>query len=254
MIGEKLVSNEIVNKNWHDFGSKMHVIAILTILTFVLPFAGIIQLIFIFLALADIRKIMYQSPDADLSEFRTKYIAGFLVKLIGFILIYSAIVSMIPFAYFHFYFPIIGFAMAIVFGGVILLVSAIIEYKAWSCLETFFENYQSNFPDAIARDTLKGIKNIKTAVIFRITIVLSFVSVILEIIGYFRIGSLKNLPIQRAQVVPQQPIQRPPAQPQYEPAPVAPIKQKTPSEFCPHCGAKSSSSGVYCSECGASLS
>ncbi|MHA1726326.1 MAG: zinc ribbon domain-containing protein [Promethearchaeota archaeon] len=249
---------------FRDFGFKMQIIGILAILAFILPFMGIIQLIYIFLALGTIKKIIYEMPDANLSEFRLKYIAGFLLKLIGACLFSIASLILVLGLMFHrFYAFFSGFIVLLVISTIIFLISAVLEYQAWGCLEAFFVNHRSMFPAMIVEDTLKGIKNLKLGVIFYITLVLSIIGVILQIIGFFRVGSLKNLPTPRKEAIPTVPTSKTPF-----PSPEQPIPRTTPQpapqssskiitteevRYCPHCGSKITKAEKYCPECGAQL-
>ena len=250
------MNNEKVMNEWAEFGKKMQIIAILTILTFVIPFVGLIQLIYIFLALGNIKNINYEMPDADLSEFRLKYIMGFLVGLIGGFLIFGAVMTFLVVLFFSGYYAIYGALTALIvlliIAIIITIISAVLEYQAWSCLEAFFEKNRSNFPAMIAEDTLKGIKNMKTAIILDFTIILSIIGAILRIIAYFRIATLKDISNLYGRPTAPQPVQRPQAPPQPQPATRAPPKTQA-AGYCPHCGAKTNTSGDFCSECGASL-
>ncbi|MBD3255348.1 MAG: zinc-ribbon domain-containing protein [Candidatus Lokiarchaeota archaeon] len=103
----------------------------------------------------------------------------------------------------------------------------------------------SMFPPNIASDAETGAKLMKIAGILYLTIILIIIGFILEVIGYFKLSSLKNLSGEaRAPVTSTQPA---PAQP-------SPAAQSQPAKkFCPNCGAQVSGSEKYCPSCGSEL-
>ncbi|MHA1658224.1 MAG: hypothetical protein ACTSUT_03755 [Promethearchaeota archaeon] len=52
------MSNSSIMKEFYEFGKKMHAIGILAIVNLIIPFIGIVELIFIFLALGNIKRII----------------------------------------------------------------------------------------------------------------------------------------------------------------------------------------------------
>jgi len=249
----KMNESKILNE-FRDFGSKMQIIAILAILAFIIPFVGIIQLIYIFLALGTIKRITHEMPDANLSEFRLRYIIGFLVQLIGGCIMFIAFLMLILGLVFHYFYAFIsGFIVMMVISMIIFLISAVLEYQAWGYLESFFENHRPMFPAMIVEDTLKGIKNLKLSVIFYMTLILSIIGVILQIVGFFRVASLKNLPPSPEETVPAAPSPSAPTPPQPVPSTPPKVIMSEEVRYCPHCGSKITTAGNFCSECGAQL-
>ena len=77
------MSNIGINKEFHDFGKFIEVAAILTIVSIVTGFAGFIAMIFIFVAMASLKRVNYTLNNPLLHEFRSKYIKAFVSRICG---------------------------------------------------------------------------------------------------------------------------------------------------------------------------
>jgi len=248
--------NEKVMKEFQEFGSRMSIIAILSILSFVLPFVGIIELIFIFMALGNIKRICFESPNMNLMEFRSKYIIAFVISLLGGFFLFGAMIFLVIFViygYYWSYFILITFGVLMLIGIIIFVISGYIEYKAWENLMIYFETNKTMFPEIIAIEAIKGSKNLKLGAIFNLTIILAIVGVILRIIGFFQLASLKKLYEARGQpyIAPPTAVQPRISQPQaiaQEPA-----VSSTAGKFCPYCGTQVRADTKFCASCGAKI-
>ncbi len=248
------MSNEKVMYEFREFGSKMQIIAILSLLSLFIPFVGLIQLIFVYLALGNIRNIYYEMPNPNLMEYRSKYIMAFFVNLIGLFFTFGAMIGLLfTLPYYRGLSVIIPLVGVIIFGIFIMIIAAYMESKAWEKLMFYLENNRTMFPEMIVNDAIKGAKNLKTGAILKITIILSIVGYILALIGLFQLSSLKSLYDAYGRPLPaQQQAIQPGVQAQVQPA----IQQKTPVgalSFCPQCGAKIKGAENYCTACGSSL-
>lgn len=241
------MSDKNIMREFQEFGSKMNTIAILTIISFILGiaswfirFIGFISLIFniiifiLFLsALGNIKEAGYELNNRDLLEFRSKIIIAIILGIPGLLFFTLGIILLV------FGFIVVGI-LCILMGIVILLIAAILSILAWGRLEVFFKTNMNLFPSNIGNDARTGANLCKIGAILNITIILSFIGDILRIIGYFKLGSLKNLggaPAAR------------PAAPTPGPATVpAPT-----SRFCPSCGSTVNPGVNYCPSCGSEI-
>ncbi len=247
--------NEKVVKEFQEFGSRMQMIAILTILGFVFNFLFIVEIVFIFLDLGNIRRIYYDTPDPHLMEFRSKYVLSFVFCIFGtIVIVIGAIAAVMPLIFTNeepvVMGALIGIIIAVIIGIVFIVIGQILEYKAWGRLLKYLEANKDQFPEMVSRDAISGVRQIRMGTIFNLTIVLMIIGVILKIIGYFHLASLRN--IRAYQYQPQPVVQ---VQPPYQP-PLPPIKHKTPGEintYCSQCGTKIDRDVKFCYYCGSRI-
>ncbi len=254
-----------VNKEFYEFGSRMYLIAILTLITLIVGIVGwfinintviivvngilgfIIFIIFL-LVLGDIKSAGKMLNNDELLSFRSKFIAGYIIKFIGNLIFAAVAVFLIAMLLGgYYYIGALLVAGIIVFVGIIiLLIGAILLILAWSNLESFFSHNMDLFPQNIGYDSKNGAHKCKIAAILDITIILIFVGDILRMIGYFKLAALKNLVGAPA---PQTYAQQAPAQPAYTqpPAPAA------TSNFCPSCGSAITPGIKFCPSCGSEI-
>ncbi len=248
--------NEKVLKEFQEFGSRIQMVAILTILGFVFNFLFIVEIVFIFLALGNIRRIYYETPEPHLMEFRSKYVLSFVFSVFGaIVIVIGAIAAAMPLIFSDaepvVMGSLIGIIIAIVAGLVFMVIGQILEYKAWGRLLKYLEANKDEFPEMVSRDAISGVKQIRMGTIFNLTVVLMIFGVIIKIIGYFHLSSLKNARAYQ----PQPAVQ---VQPLYQPQlpQVLPIKQKMPgaiSSYCPQCGTKIDRDVKFCYYCGSRI-
>ena len=241
----------------------MHTFGILLIL-FIIPIVNIIAiiiwLIYVIITLGIVKRINLKLNSEKLKKFRSYYILSFVIIIIGVIIIFILAISFIG--------AIIradprdanrlvnAFSLSIsIIGGIIGLIVGILQYLTWQNLNMFFEQNGSMFPDYISAAAVNGSKKLKNAMLLGLigSIIGVFVGIIgfiigiivwiLCIIGYFKMGNLRNL------ISSGTPISKPISQTTPAPTPTTPATKK----FCPNCGSPITGTEKYCSACGSEL-
>lgn len=202
------MSNPDVNREFSEFGGRMKLIAILTLISVVVGiFTGfstsvgfidavIILVVFILfiLVLGDIRSAGAMLNNKNLLSFRSKVITSFIIGIIGAIIFTAGLVGLGITIFFIGSFALSLVSLTILIIGIIfLLFAAILQIQAWGRLESFFTNNATLFSQEVAKDARAGAKLCKIGAILDITIILTFIGEILRVIGYFKLASLKYL-------------------------------------------------------------
>ena len=155
------MDNDIIRNSFYEFGKKIRVIAIASVLSFIpplAPVASIVALVFIFLALGVIRHVNYQLNNPNLGMFRSQYIRSMILIIIGFIFLVVGGVSLAIHFLIPLYIPplntvLFPISISILIVGLILLISsAVIEMKAWENLKIYFQNNR----ELLSADTDSG--------------------------------------------------------------------------------------------------
>jgi hypothetical protein len=236
-----------------EYGKNMQIVAICTILGF-LSITPLIALIFIFIALGNIKRANYQLNNEYLLKYRSKYISSFIVGIFGVPILVIGIL-MIVFSAVNLFLP---FDWIIIFAGITILiiglaffiVSGVTEMHAWENLKIFLAENGDLFPNRITEDAIDGAAKLRTAALMYIlgflgiTLIIGF---IFQVIGYFKLAKFNMLDISYIS----------------KPEPLEPLPQKTYQEkipissdipkFCPACGAKLSGEGRFCALCGSEI-
>ncbi|MHA1235095.1 MAG: hypothetical protein ACTSQL_08430, partial [Promethearchaeota archaeon] len=76
-----------IRKNFLDFGRNIQIVAICTVLSIATGITEFIALIFIFIALGNIKKVNLLLNNASLEQFRSKYIRGFILRIAGVLIL-----------------------------------------------------------------------------------------------------------------------------------------------------------------------
>ncbi|MFO8017876.1 MAG: zinc ribbon domain-containing protein [Promethearchaeia archaeon] len=251
-------------------GDRWYYIAILTILSFIIPvIPGIIIFIFFILILGNAKRIAQELNDKKMKEFRKYYLYSIIVMFVGIVVAIFFGVIMYSFMYSiasseGYYttsslnvFPFLG-----VMGGVLVMfiIVGILQYKAFGKLNESFVNNKNLFPQHIGEEVIDGSKKLKTAalcVILAFLVVTLIIAIIYQIIGYFKLAKLRDLKYSQGQ--PQQ--DQPPAVEDEEGEPVNPeaLEDQPPApstgqaRFCPVCGSRLEGNEKYCGKCGSEL-
>ena len=241
------MSTAKINKEFTDFGNRIYIIAILTLLSLIIgiigafvPIVGIIALffnliiiIFFLLVLGNLKRAGRELSNKELLAFTPRFLFGTVIRFIGQILLEIGLIL------------IQDLWIMIVIGIILIIVGSILRFMAWGGLQVFFNTNIQLFPQHISYNGSKGSKYCKIATIFDITIILSFIGEILRIIGYFKLATTKNLV-------------GAPAEPIYQPTVPSSIATSTPSapsiRFCPNCGSSLISGAKFCPQCGSDIS
>ena len=202
------MSNPDVNREFSEFGGRMKLIAILTLISivvgiftgfntsvgFVEAVIGFVVFILFILMLGDIKSAGGMLNNKNLLSFRSKVITSFILGIIGMIIFTTGLVGLGITIFFigSLILSIIPLTILII-GIIVLLITAILQIQAWGSLESFFTNNASLFPQEIAKDAKDGAKFCKIGAILDITIILMFIGDILRVIGYFKLAPLKDL-------------------------------------------------------------
>lgn len=248
------MSNMDVRKDFYEFGKNMQIVAICTVLSLVTGVTSLIALIFIFIALGNIKNANLKLNNEYLGEFRSKYVRSFILRIGGTIVLMMGVLNVVFFlfvpSYFSFSWTSFTISVILMIAGLIFLISSVVvEMKAWKNLKRFFEENRSMFPGNLYNELIDGCDKLKTAALLNalgfliITIIIGF---IYQIIGYFKLAKLNNLML-------------------YDVPKTSPIQVNLPesraiginevaSNFCPNCGTKLSGLGKFCPLCGSDIS
>jgi len=242
-----------IKKNFKDFGKNIEIVAFCTILSIVTGFTGFIALIFIFIALGNIKKINLQLNNASLEEFRSRYIRGFISGIVGIIVLVTGGVNIV-FYFFFMPFPISGWitlSLSIILlsaGLIFIFVGVASEIKAWKNLKIFFENNSNLFPSDLSSELIDGCDKLKKGTLlsaFGFLIIPGIIGFIFQIIGFFKLAKLNTLNDFDAK---KEPIVLEQA---YVPNPVSNVEISI--NFCSNCGARLSGLGKFCALCGSEI-
>ena len=242
-----------IKNNFKDFGKNIEIVAFCTILSIVTGFTGFIALIFIFIALGNIKKINLQLNNASLEEFRSRYIRGFISGIVGIIVLVTGGVNFV-FYFIFMPFPISGWitlSLSIILlcaGLIFIFVGVASEIKAWKNLKIFFENNSNLFPSDLSSELIDGCDKLKKGTLlsaFGFLIIPGIIGFIFQIIGFFKLAKLNTLSDFEA---PKEPVTVEQAY-----VPKTGSNFETSVNFCPNCGSKLSGKGKFCALCGSEI-
>jgi uncharacterized membrane protein len=248
------MSNMDVRNDFYEFGKNMQIVAICTVLSLVTGVTGIIALIFLFIALGNIKNANLILNNELLEEFRSKYVRAFILRICGMIILIVGVINIVFFIYIpsYYYYYLINIIISIILlltGLTFVITSVVAEMKAWENLKQFFEENRSMFPGSISHELIDGCDKLKTAALlfaFGFLIITAIIGFIYQVIGYFNLAKLNTLML-------------------YDVPKTSPIQVNLPvsreigineiaSNFCPNCGTKLSGLGKFCPLCGSDIS
>jgi len=202
------MGNLYVNKEFSEFGGRMKVMAILTLISFVAGvFTGFstsvgfvdaviafVVFILYILVLGDIKSAGVMLNNNNLLSFRSKIINSFILGIIGMMIFTAGLAGLGITIFFIGNLILLTIPLTfVIIGIIVLIIAAIFQIQAWGRLESFFINNATLFPEKIAKDARDGAKYCKIGAILDITVIFMFIGDILRVIGYFKLAPLKYL-------------------------------------------------------------
>ncbi len=239
-----------IRKNFLDFGRNIQIVAICTVLSIATGITGFIALIFIFIALGNIKKVNLLLNNASLEQFRSRYIRGFILRLVGvFILITGGVNIAVYFIFMPSsisFWTTLSLSIILLSAGLIFIVVGLSsEIKAWKNLKVFFENNSKLFPSELSSELIDGCDKLKKGTLlsaFGFLIIPGIIGFIFQAIGFFKLAKLNTLNISET------PKELEPVEQAYIPKTMKNFKSSI--NFCPNCGTRLSGIGKFCSLCG----
>jgi len=198
-----------VKKNFADFGQKCLILAILSIIIFILGIIAfsfpvvnwvyypviLVYVIFLIIAIGDINSADKTLNNDRLQQFRSKIIVAVILSLIGLILFVvgiNALLRTIEKAIesgeggsaenIRLY---VAFGIMILVGLILLIVGLVFEILAWGRLKTFFKENESMFSGTAGKNAQIGCLLMQLGAI-------PFIGPILRVVGFFLLYSLKK--------------------------------------------------------------
>ncbi len=241
-----------INKEFHDFGKYIQVVAILTIVSIITGMAGFVAMILIFVAIKSLKRANYALNNPLLHNFRSKYIKGFISRICGMVVLIIGGVNIALLFFISSSLPIyISLSVPIILmisGIVFIYVGVAAEMKAWKNLKLFFENNFKMFPANISEEAIMGCDKLKKGTLLSslwFLIVPAIIGFIYQIKGYFNLAILNKLStIDTPELSELQANLHDPQQI---------INPERKINFCPNCGAKVSELAKFCALCGSEI-
>ncbi|MFX1360436.1 MAG: zinc ribbon domain-containing protein [Promethearchaeota archaeon] len=272
-----------VNNKFYEFGKYIRIVAIATILSIIpfISFAGmVLTFIFVIIASVHLLAINRQLKDVTLGEFRSKWLKGVIIRIIGMFIInvcFAIVLTMIRrrgimgvieliTTGWSYPYPnpalalLIGVGVTFFIGFILVIVGSSKEMSAWRLFYNFLKENETLFPKMISASTMEGAEKCRTgALMFTLSflIITPIIGYIFQAIGYFKIASLIKLGEPYPDLEPVLPISVPISKPKLIPKPEPESISIASSEdiinFCSLCGEKVPPNAKFCGSCGSSL-
>jgi hypothetical protein len=266
---------------WLNFVRRLRVVGVLLIFV-IIPFLGFVMIPIYFIlamvAVGDVSKLNRELNDQFLQDFRSKYVAASICKLIGSFVVHAgalitAFRMFIYGTYSTMYFPFYPYyipptIIVFVVGFIFMIIGSAVEIGAWNNLKLFVYHRKEIFPISINTDTINKIENLRSGAVawalgfLGVTIIIGWINQIVGYIGLSNVAERLTMgepikPQTQVYQAPPQPTPPTPPTPPSAPLPPFPSAQEPQSvtdiEFCPMCGAKVSKGAMFCGECGVKL-
>ncbi|MEJ2248167.1 MAG: hypothetical protein P8Y70_01305, partial [Candidatus Lokiarchaeota archaeon] len=172
-------------EEFKQFGSKIYIIGILTILT--LFTLGLIQIaisILLILSLKHIKKINEGLENTFLSKFRIRILIAAVINLIGAVI--SVVITIflnvfiLRFGVIHyplsaqsvatFWMLLRLFLFIMIFAAILGFITGVLNMIAWNELNNFFREKKDVFPLNISKKAIKGAVRLRKAYLFIIVV------------------------------------------------------------------------------------
>ena len=242
-----------INKEFHEFGKYVQVVAILTIVSMAAGITGFVAMILLFVAMGCLKRANHILNNSLLHEFRAKYIKGFISRIAGTAIMVTGVANLV--LYFFFATPIpfyitLPLSIVLIIAGIAFIYAGVAsEMKAWKNLKIFFENSSEIFPAEISNEVIQGCDKLKTGALLSslgFLIVPAIIGFIFQVQGYFKLATLNKLSLEDAPKIVKVEEDLP------VPQPIEKVDIKI--RFCPNCGAELSGLGQFCALCGSRIS
>ncbi len=263
---------------WLNFVRRLRVVGVLLIFV-IIPFLGFVMIPIYFIlamvAVGDVSKLNRELNDQFLQDFRSKYIAASICKLIGSIVVHAGALitafrifiygtySTVYFPFYPYYIP--PTIIVFVVGFIFMIIGSAVEIGAWNNLKLFVYHRKEIFPISINTDTINKIENLRSGAVawalgfLGVTIIIGWIN---QIIGYIGLSNVAERLTMGEPIKPQTQVYQAPPPPTPPTPPSAPLPPSTSAQepqsvtdiaFCPMCGAKVSKGATFCGECGVKL-
>lgn len=163
-------------KEFFEFGKKMQIIGILTVIS--IFFSGLLEIVIIILllmSLGNVKRIYSVAYDENLKKFRSSITHALIIQIVGFgiLVTITSIIAVTMMGFFptssqmpsaSFLTGLINFGVSIgIMGVVVWMLSTMFMMSSWSNLNTFFINNDEVFTGDLGHDVRKGSKYLRTS-------------------------------------------------------------------------------------------